>query len=373
VAFRPCSQELVSTSADAHVRLWHAARGVEIMRREVDHRPHIALWWSEDGTRLFGAVENDAADVFEMPASSCFTMLAPPQEEPHSENLGSATFSRDGRLAAVIDEESLRVWDFDAGRLIHQQRKATGQWLSALFSPDGTKLWTCGWADELTERSLNDLQSSKTILPGQGNLLRDATADGQHLLLSNNGAGLHLVVPLDGSKTVRIKHPGTLASLIAPDGRWVVTSSYQTPGAKVWSLPEGRLLHTLCERESVTQAIALGADRVLLKVSGTGRVFRVKDWKEERLLPASLRLNSLASSRDGSLLATLDNHEIRLLETTGFTEVLRLTFPAHIRWPGECHLAFDGDASHLLAHTALGSVCRWDLKKLRDQLDTLTR
>jgi predicted Ser/Thr protein kinase len=370
VAFRPCSQELVSTSADAHVRLWHAARGVEIMRREVDHRPHTALWWSEDGTRLFGAVENDAAEVFEMPASSCFTMLAPPQEEPHSENLGSATFSRDGRLAAVIDEESLRVWDFDAGRLIHQQRKATGQWLSALFSPDGTKLWTCGWADELTERSLNDLQSSKTILPGQGNLLRDATADGQHLLLSNNGAGLHLVVPLDGSKTVRIKHPGTLASLIAPDGRWVVTSSYQTPGAKVWSLPEGRLLHTLCERESVTQAIALGADRVLLKVSGTGRVFRVKDWKEERLLPASLRLNSLA---DGSLLATLDNHEIRLLETTGFTEVLRLTFPAHIRWPGECHLAFDGDASHLLAHTALGSVCRWDLKKLRDQLDTLTR
>ena len=373
VAFRPCSQELVSTSADAHVRLWHAARGVEIMRREVDHRPHTALWWSEDGTRLFGAVENDAAEVFEMPASSCFTMLAPPQEEPHSENLGSATFSRDGRLAAVIDEESLRVWDFDAGRLIHQQRKATGQWLSALFSPDGTKLLTCGWADELTERSLNALQSSKTILPGQGNLLRDATADGQHLLLSNNGAGLHLVVPLDGSKTVRIKHPGTLASLIAPDGRWVVTSSYQTPGAKVWSLPEGRLLHTLCERESVTQAIALGEDRVLLKVSGTGRVFRVKDWKEERLLPASLRLNSLASSRDGSLLATLDNHEIRLLETTGFTEVLRLTFPAHIRWPGECHLAFDGDASHLLAHTALGSVCRWDLKKLRDQLDTLTR
>jgi WD40 repeat protein/predicted Ser/Thr protein kinase len=364
VAFRPCSQELVSTSADAHVRLWHAARGVEIMRREVDHRPHTALWWSEDGTRLFGAVENDAAEVFEMPASSCFTMLAPPQEEPHSENLGSATFSRDGRLAAVIDEESLRVWDFDAGRLIHQQRKAAGQWLSALFSPDGTKLWTCGWADELTERSLNALQSSKTILPGQGNLLRDATADGQHLLLSNNGAGLHLVVPADGSKTVRIKHPGTLASLIAPDGRWVVTSSYQTPGTKVWSLPEGRLLHTFCERESVTQAIALGADRVLLKVSGTGRVFRVKDWKEERLLPASLRLNSLASSRDGSLLATLDNHEIRLLETTTFTEVLRLTFPAHIRWPGECHLAFDGDASHLLAHTALGSVCRWDLRKV---------
>jgi eukaryotic-like serine/threonine-protein kinase len=364
VAFRPRSQELASTSADAHVRLWHAARGVEIVRREVEHRPHNALWWSTDGARLFGAVENESAEVFEMPASSCFTMLAPPQEEPHSENLGSATFSSDGRLAAVIDEESLRVWDFDAGRLIHQQRKTTGQWLSALFSPDGTKLWTCGWADELTERPLASLHTSKVIFPGQGSLLRDVTADGSQLLLSNNGLGLHLVVPADGSKPVRIKHPGTLASLIAPDGRWLITSSYQTPGAKVWSLPEGRLLHTLCETESVTQIIALGRDRVLLKVSGTGRLFRVHDWKQERQLPASLRLNCLAASRDGTLLATLDNHEIRLLETTAFTEVLRLTFPAHIRWPGECHLLFDAEARHLLAHTALGSVCRWDLRVL---------
>jgi hypothetical protein len=178
-------------------------------------------------------------------------------------------------------------------------------------------------------------------------------------------------VPADGSTPVRIKHPGTLASLIAPDGRWLITSSYQTPGAKVWSLPEGRLLHTLCETESVTQIVALGRDRVLLKVSGTGRLFRVHDWKQERQLPASLRLNCLAASRDGRLLATLDNHEIRLLETNAFTEVLRLTFPAHIRWPGECHLLFDAEARHLLAHTALGSVCRWDLRALRQSLGKL--
>jgi WD40 repeat protein len=193
------------------------------------------------------------------------------------------------------------------------------------------------------------------------------------LVLSNNGAGLHLVVPAAGTKPVRIKHPGTLASLIAPDGRWLITSSYQTPGAKVWSLPSGRQLHTLCEKETVTQAISLGQDRVLLKVSNTGRLFRVKDWKEERVLPASLRLSSLAASRDGRLLATLDNHEIRLLETTTFTEVLRLTFPAHIRWPGECHLVFDANPNHLLAHTALGSVCRWDLRALDQEMKSFSR
>jgi WD40 repeat protein/predicted Ser/Thr protein kinase len=364
VAFRPRSQELASTSADAHVRLWHAARGVEIVRREVEHRPHTALWWSEDGTRLFGAVENEDAEVFEMPASSCFTMLAPPQEEPHSENLGSATFSRDGRLAAVIDEESLRLWDFDEGRLIYQQRKQAGQWLSALFSPDGTKLWTCGWADELTERPVASLHTARVLFPGQGSLLREATSDGKKLLLSNNGAGIYLVVPADGSKPVRIKHPGTLASLIAPDGSWLVTTSYQTPGAKVWSLPDGRLLHSLCGQHIVTQIVLLGTKRVLFKVSDSGRVFHTDDWTEERQTPSKLRLNCLAASRDGKLLATLSDDHIRLLETATFTEVHRLTFPAHIRWPGECHLLFDEDASHLLAHTALGSVCRWDLRKV---------
>jgi hypothetical protein len=70
-------------------------------------------------------------------------------------------------------------------------------------------------------------------------------------------------------------------------------------------------------------------------------------------------------------LATLDNNEVRILETSTFTEVTRLAFPAHIRWPGECHLVFDADASHLLVHTALGSVCRWDLKALRQSLGKL--
>lgn len=368
VAFRPRSQELASTSADAHVRLWHAARGVEIVRREVEHRPHTAIWWSADGTRLFGAIDGGKAEVFAMQHSTCFEMLAPPQEEPHSENLGSADFSSDGRLAVAIDEESMRLWDFSVGRLIHQQPKQHGQWLSARFSPDGQKLWTCGWADELTERLLDSPFTARILFPGPGSLLRDATADGKNLVLSNNGSGHYLVVAPDGSPPVRIKHPGTLATVIAPDGSWVVTTSYQTPGAKVWSLPDGRLLHTLCGQETVTQVVALGSQRLICKTTGKNRVFRIPEWIEERTLPAKLRLSCLAASRDGKLLATLADNDIRLLDTADFTEVLRLTFPAQIRWPGECHLVFDSDASHLLAHTALGNVCRWNLRNLRAQL-----
>jgi eukaryotic-like serine/threonine-protein kinase len=371
VAFRPRSQELASSSADAHIRLWHGARGVEIVRREVEHQPHNALWWSQDGERLFGAIEPGTVEAFQMQRSPCFEMIAPPQEEPHSENLGSADFSADGRLAVVVDEESLRLWDIDAGRLIHRQSKPHGQWMSALFSPDDKKLWTCGWAEDLAERDLLALHTPHTIFQGKGSLLRDATADGRKLLLSNNGAGMYLVVPTDGSNPVRIKHPGTLATVIAPDGGWLITTSYQTPGAKVWSLPDGRLQQTLCPADIVTQAVVLSTERLILKTSGASRVFRTGLWTEESTLPGKLRLNCLAASYDGKLLATLADSDIRLLETETFTEVLRLTFPAHIRWPGECHLVFDRDSSHLLAHTALGCVCRWDLKGLRASLGKL--
>ena len=68
---------------------------------QVEHRLHTALWWSEDGTRLFGAVASNQAEAFTIQPSSCFELLTPPQEEPHSENLGSADVSGDGRLAAV--------------------------------------------------------------------------------------------------------------------------------------------------------------------------------------------------------------------------------------------------------------------------------
>jgi WD40 repeat protein len=208
-----------------------------------------------------------------------------------------------------------------------------------------------------------------TLLAGHGNLLRDTTSDGTRTVLSNNETGHFLVLFKDGSPLVSIHHPGTLATTISPVGSWLVTTSYLKTGAKVWSLPEGRLIHTLCQGETVMQTCALGNHRLIARTSGSVRVFRTTDWTEEISPPAHLRLNGMTASRDGRLLATLGENDIRILETTGFTECLRLTPPAHAGWLGECHLVFDADASHLLVHTALGAVMRWNLNKLDTELE----
>jgi WD40 repeat protein len=314
--------------------------------------------------------------VYEIQWSPCLDLLTPPQEEPHTENLGSADFSADGTLAVVIDEEASRMWDFTSGRLVHRMPKQAGQWLSTLFSPDGGKLWVCGWAHELTEhRITRDTSGQVTVgtaskpMFGPGNLLRDVTADGRSLVLSNNGGGQFIVASLATGELRRLKHPGTLATAISPDGTWVVTSSYQQPGVRIWSLPDGKLQRKLCENVTVMQTVITpDGQRLILQTSGLNRVFHTRDWSEAPAMPAKTRLTCMTISPDGRLIATIGDNAILLLHADTFTEAFRLILPAHIGWIGEAHPVFDGDASHLLIHTALGSVVRWNLKAMEAEL-----
>ena len=98
------------------------------------------------------------------------------------------------------------------------------------------------------------------------------------------------------------------------------------------------------------------------------RIFKTSNWTEEPPPPASLHLDGMTASRDGKLLATLGENDIRILETHGFAEQLRLTPPPHAGWLGECHLVIAADSSHLLIHTALGCVMRWNLIQLEEDL-----
>ena len=64
-------------------------------------------------------------------------------------------------------------------------------------------------------------------------------------------------------------------------------------------------------------------------------------------------------------------NEVRLLDPDTFTTTGTLTVPAHAGWLGEAHATFDRDGSHLIVHSALGSVLRWDLTALRSDLTKL--
>lgn len=372
VSFRPRSQELVSTSMDTHVRLWHGARGEEIMRAVQEHQPHRSLWWSEDGGSLFGGCEDGSAEVFSFQGGDVVRVLSPPQEEPHSENLGSAAFSADGRLAAVIDEVGCRLWNLDSARLIHAFPKAPGQWLSAQFGQGGRLLWLSGWDTALTSYLLENegeaVSSPTETNVRHGSLIREISADGQHLVLNNNSAGEFIVFTPATRQSVRLKHPGGLAAALSPQGTWLATSSYRSRDLRLWSLPDGKLLLTLIKGETVMQLIADSHGRRLLCNLGKElRSFSTDDWQELPVPPLA-RAHGLVLSPDGRYLAALGEDHLRLIDARTMQETQRLALPAYAGWLGDGHILFDADGSHLMVHTALGSVCRWDLQRLNHEM-----
>ncbi len=377
VSFRPRSQELMSVSRDVHLRLWHVARGEQLVRQDIPHSPYTSVWWNEAGTQFLCAKESGGADMYPVMPSSILKVLAPPTEEPHSENLGSAAVNSDGDLAAVTDEASVRVWDFQNARLAAQFHGEPRSWRSAQFSGGQPEtLWLCGWDDALTCYPLTrqpkgelSLGLGSIQLPDHGSILRSSSRDGSALVLSNNSTGNFILFRPQTKETLHFHHPGNLASLLSHDQSWILTSSYQNPGAKIWNLPEGKLLRTICPEDTIIHAIlSPDGQHVLADTGKHGRLFHTVDWSEQKLPPSDLQLESMSFSPDGHYLATLGDDHIRLRDPSTFTDIMRLTLPPHVGWLGQGHLVFSRDGSTLITHTALGSVVRWDLARLHSEL-----
>lgn len=102
-------------------------------------RPIVASF-SADGTYLLAAALNDTIKIWNISTGSLFKFLT------HT-NGKYAEFSPDGKYVITVGE-SIRIWEFPSGKLIHELRQASST-VSPKFSSDGTLFATAASDNEI--------------------------------------------------------------------------------------------------------------------------------------------------------------------------------------------------------------------------------
>ena len=242
-AWSPDGSRIATTGEDGAVILWDgkSLRQAAVLRstpgKDAERDSGLeGIAWSPDGRRLAASREDGGVSMFDPVKEEEVAVLAPPPVEEGGwlGPAGRLAFSPDGRRLAVGSEDpQARIWDVEAGKLVHLLDSRAGTLGVLGWSPDGSRVHArgSGAAAAIFEEGgvyAWDAATGKAIeTPSSGWNLRGAA-------LSPDGTRLATQEP-DG--TVRVFDATTLAPLarrngpaeggtataFSADGVWVAT------------------------------------------------------------------------------------------------------------------------------------------------------
>ena len=374
--FRPGGQELISLAQDSVLRVWHAARGVEILRVENVENHRGPAWWSPDGQQLFCPRSFDGkVDVFQCDWSRTTQVLAPGEDEPRSENVPSLVLDDTGELAAVVDETAGRVWSLAAGRLAATFPKDEQEWMAVRFAGDAS-LWLSGWNRALRRvpvmrqrRGWPEFAAEEHTGFRSSPLLVGARADGGALALTSSEHDRVEIYFPGEKRAVPLAQPHPFCAALSPDGQWAATGSFRDPGAQLWNLPSGEPAHTISHPDTVLGLFFVGDNLWLVSPKGVQRTSPGRSPASDVHIHGNFP--AFAVSADGRHAASLARTEVVLHRQSDLKKIAHFPVPAYAGAIGSGTLAFSRDGAHLALHTAYGTVIAWRLETLRAELSAL--
>jgi RNA polymerase sigma factor (sigma-70 family) len=324
--YAPDSRSVALPGAtESILRLCDVGTGKDV--RSLDNgSPVTTVAFAPDGKTLAAAGKDRVVRVWNIATAKQLHVLAEGTAEPGRDSLAALAFSPDGKvLAAGTSDDAIQLWDPATGTSLGRLKGHTWMVTGLFFSRDNRTLFSTSWDgtvrrwDVATRKEIrspeNDFDQTFMAFSADGKLLATAGADGQ-VSLWEAATGRRLRV-LEGHRR------GLHALAFSPDGRRLASGGREQI-VRVWDVAGGK------EERALT--------------CGPGR-------------DPDKRVEALAFSRDGRLLAACDGHRgvVRLWEADTGREVRELA------QRGTVALAFAPDGKTLAAGGWEGPLVLWDV------------
>jgi WD40 repeat protein/uncharacterized caspase-like protein len=257
----------IAEDGDNEVRVIDLGSGREVRRVKLPerHLETVQLSLTPDGRLLAAGVQDKRLRLWDLTAKKDYEL------GPTSKDYPQLKFSRDGRLLALSDSYTVKLWDLATMRELPALKVpnsgATPQAEAFVsFTEDGKRIATGGFDTDII---VWETETGKRLssLVGRANMAYSVhfSADGNELTSGGRtrwdlrtGSGLRLV-PDTGEKTYGVATPG---------GRLVVIRKINTNSITVVESPSGKQLFTLTPSgdAGVVSSTSFSADSTMLAV-----------------------------------------------------------------------------------------------------------